>query len=1087
MPVGEYIAALLASEKLGPQVTCHRLFAPAEPHYATTSLPWPAAISRVLEQRGIAGLYSHQALATDHIRAGHSIVAATPTASGKSLIYNLPVLDRYLRDRDARALYLFPLKALAQDQLGAFNALVEGWPKEARPTAALYDGDTTDHFRRKIRRNPPTVLISNPEMLHLGILPHHEQWAEFLAGLSHVVVDEAHTYRGVFGAHMAQVFRRLNRIAGRYGARPVYVLCTATVGNPGELAAALTGTQSPPETARKDPAAARPQEAPVVIDQSGAPRGPRHFVFLNPEQSPATAAIDLLKAALARNLRTIVYCRSRRMTELISLWAGQSGSFASRISAYRAGFLPEERRSIESRMASGDLLAVVSTSALELGIDIGGLDVCILVGYPGTVMATLQRGGRVGRAQQESAVIIVAGEDALDQYFARNPEDFFSRPPEKAVVNPDNEVILARHLECAAAEMPLRPGEPMLASAAALTAARQLNAQGLLLQSADGSQLMASRKRPQRHVDLRGTGQTFSIEDEQGHIIGSVDGFRAWRETHPGAVYLHRGRSYIIDDMDPARARIMAKEAKVGWFTRTRGQKATDILEETARMSLGRVLVCRGRLRIIDTVTGYEKRSTSGNRLLTVTPLDAPPQVFETEGLWFVIPDNIRAEMEDNFMHFMGGIHALEHAAIGMLPLLIMADRNDFGGISTPMHAQLGLSAVFIYDGLPGGAGLTRQAFGDARALLEATYKTVAACPCEDGCPSCVHSPKCGSGNRPIDKRAALELLRQLLTPGAEGDALHEKLVISPPPPRPELEFVAAGVTAAPQSRPDAAARPYDAPAPAAPAGNGFSTATSAPAGSAAHAHNGLPASSAASADDAPPAPAGGPAESPPGRAVRAGGALPHHPAGHGVNPAPASTEGGSPMTDLMGYISLPPPEHFVVFDVETRRSAAEVGGWHKAGDMGVSVAVAYDSRDDAFFSYTQDELPALFERMRASGLVVGFNSLRFDYAVLAPFAPFDLRSLPSLDILQRIKDRLSYRISLDNLGQATLEAPKSADGLQALRWWKEGKMDEIAAYCRMDVDLTRRLYLYGLEHGHLLFTNKAGSRVRVPVDLRPA
>ena len=1097
MSVGSYISALLASEKLGGQVTCHRLLPAAEPQYAQTRLPWPAAISRILEQRGIAGLYSHQALATDHIRAGHSIVAATPTASGKSLIYNLPVLERHLRDPDARALYLFPLKALAQDQLAAFNALTATWPKDARPAAALYDGDTTDHFRRKIRRDPPAVLISNPEMLHLGILPHHEQWAAFLAGLTHVVVDEAHTYRGVFGAHMAQVFRRLNRLAGRYGAKPVYVLCTATVGNPGELGAALTGTAYPREenttsgntgsgpaynTANNiasntvggpsavpvfqtvNPAA----PPPVVIDKSGAPQGPRHFVFLNPEQSPATAAIDLLKAALARNLRTIVYCRSRRMTELISLWAGQSGSFASRISAYRAGFLPEERRSIESRMASGDLLAVVSTSALELGIDIGGLDVCILVGYPGTVMATLQRGGRVGRAQQESAVIVVAGEDALDQYFARNPEDFFSRPPEKAVVNPDNEVILARHLECAAAEMPLRLGEAMLASPAALAAARQLNTRGLLLQSADGKQLLASRKRPQRHVDLRGTGQTFSIEDEQGHIIGSVDGFRAWRETHPGAVYLHRGRSYIIDDMDPARARIMAKEAKVGWFTRTRGQKATDILEETARMSLGRTLVCRGRLRIIDTVTGYEKRSTSGNRLLTITPLDAPPQVFETEGLWFVIPDNIRAEMEDNFMHFMGGIHALEHAAIGMLPLLIMADRNDFGGISTPMHAQLGLPAVFIYDGLPGGAGLTRQAFGDARALLEATYKTVLACPCEDGCPSCVHSPKCGSGNRPIDKRAALELLRQLLAPGNEGDLLREKLVISPPPPRPELEFVADTSMMDGNSRPEAAASPRsvaDAPA---------------------NSIRSVLANGAAARDTK----VGGTASAAPYAEQYTAGHVSGHVTGqatkHGTNAAPACPDGGSPMTDLQSHISVPPPEHFVVFDVETRRSAAEVGGWHKAGDMGVSMAVAYDSRADDFFNYTQDELPALFERMRASGLVVGFNSLRFDYAVLGPFAPFDLRGLPSLDILQRIKDRLSYRISLDNLGQATLEAPKSADGLQALRWWKEGKMDEIAAYCRMDVDLTRRLYLYGLEHGHLLFTNKAGSRVRVPVDLRP-
>ncbi|WP_291438612.1 DEAD/DEAH box helicase [Desulfovibrio sp.] len=1085
MSVGSYIAALLASERLGGQVTCHRLLPASEARYAPTRLPWPAAISRTLEQRGIPGLYSHQALATDHIRAGHSIVAATPTASGKSLIYNLPVLERHLRDPDARALYLFPLKALAQDQLAAFNALTAAWPKDARPTAALYDGDTTDHFRRKIRRDPPAVLISNPEMLHLGILPHHEQWAAFLAGLTHVVVDEAHTYRGVFGAHMAQVFRRLNRLAGRYGAKPVYVLCTATVGNPGELGAALTGaawpgtgdsghpeSPVPPGTAAaathtgaaggtfSQQSAALPP--PVVIDRSGAPQGPRHFVFLNPEQSPATAAIDLLKAALARNLRTIVYCRSRRMTELISLWAGQSGSFSSRISAYRAGFLPEERRNIESRMASGELLAVVSTSALELGIDIGGLDVCILVGYPGTVMATLQRGGRVGRAQQESAVIVVAGEDALDQYFARNPDDFFNRPPEKAVVNPDNEVILGRHLECAAAEMPLRPGEAMLASPAALAAARALNMQGLLLQSADGGQLLASRKRPQRHVDLRGTGQTFSIEDGQGHIIGSVDGFRAWRETHPGAVYLHRGRSYIIEEIDPGRARIIAKEANVGWFTRTRGQKTTDILEETERVSLGRALVCRGRLRIIDTITGYEKRSTTGNRLLTIAPLDAPPQVFETEGLWFVIPDNIRAGLEENFMHFMGGIHALEHAAIGMLPLLIMADRNDFGGISTPMHIQLGLPAVFIYDGLPGGAGLTRQAFSDARALLEATCKTVASCPCEDGCPSCVHSPKCGSGNRPISKLAALELLRQLLAPGSEGDHLLQTLVTSPPPPRPELEpklefFTANGSAAAPGPH---------------------SSGTAEAAGSGMHAtaqhHTGT-------GTGMPPAAAE--AASPANDIITPQGRTRQHDAA--CAPAAVKSEVNN-MADLLPHTPIAPPAHFLVFDVETRRAAAEVGGWHKAGDMGVSVAVAYDSRVDGFFSYSQDELPALFERMRAAGLVVGFNSLRFDYAVLTPFAPFDLRGLPSLDLLQRVKERLSYRISLDNLGQATLNEPKSADGLQALRWWKEGNVEEIAAYCRKDVDLTRRLYLYGLEHGHLLFTNKAGGRVRVPVNFTP-
>lgn len=1029
--VGEYIAALLASAKMGGQVTHHRLLPGAEPVFAPSRLPWPRAIGNLLEERGVR-LYSHQALATDHIRAGHSVVVATPTASGKSLIYNLPVLERHLHDPDARALYLFPLKALAQDQLAAFIALTATWPEAARPTAALYDGDTSDHFRRKIRRDPPTVLVSNPEMLHLGILPHHEQWAAFLAGLTHVVVDEAHTYRGVFGAHMAQVFRRLNRLAGRYGARPTYVLCTATVGNPGELASGLIGAGDSAPVVVEEPGAMaetpRPADAPVVIDTSGAPQGPRHFVFLNPEQSPATAAIDLLKAALARNLRTIVYCRSRRMTELVSLWAGsQSGPYKERISAYRAGFLPEERRSIEARMASGELLAVVSTSALELGIDIGGLDVCILVGYPGTVMATLQRGGRVGRAQQESAVIVVAGEDALDQYFARNPEDFFSRPPEKAVVNPDNEVILARHLECAAAELPLSADEPWLQSAGARRAVRELRKQSLLLQSADGRQWLAARKRPQRLVDLRGTGQSYSIEDQAGAVIGSVDGFRAWRETHPGAVYLHRGRTYVIEEVDPGRAAIRAKEANVSWFTRTRGQKSTDILEETERLAIGRCLVCRGRLRITERITGYEKRATSGNRLLTIVPLDVPPQVFETEGLWYVIPDAVRAGLEERFLHFMGSIHALEHALIGLLPLQVMADRNDFGGISIPLHPQTGLPCVFVYDGLPGGAGLTRQAFAGARELLEATRRVVGACPCEDGCPSCVHSPKCGSGNRPISKQGALALLDELLAPGGEGDALCRELRISPVPESLDGHLdgrLEANLNAGAGASPDI--RPRETP------GTPFANAP------------------------------------------RQEKIMENRPATPASSPVPDS---------LTVHIPVPPPRHYVVFDVETRRSAAEVGGWHKAGQMGVSVTVLYDSLADDYFSYSQDELPALFERLRAAETVVGFNSLRFDYVVLTPFAPFELRALPSLDLLQRIKERLNYRISLDNLGQATLGEPKSADGLQALQWWKEGRCEEIAAYCRKDVDLTRRLYLFGLREGYLLFTNKAGQRVRVPVD----
>lgn len=989
-PVADWIGWLKASDLAG-QICCHRILPEQAAIHAQNCRPWPATVASLLAGRRIS-LYSHQALATDHIRAGHPVVVATPTASGKSLVYNLPVLERQLLDQDSTALYLFPLKALAQDQLNGFNELCAPWPAGSRPVIALYDGDTSDHLRRKIRAAPPQVLVTNPEMLHLGILPHHEKWTAFLAGLGHVVVDEAHCYRGVFGAHMAGLFRRLNRIVAHYGARPTYIFCTATVGNPGQLASALMGGQA----GGMDP---------VVIDRSGAPAGKRHFVFVNPAQSPSTAAIAMLKGALARGLRAIVYCQSRRMVELLSLWAGsQAGEYCGRISAYRAGFLPEERRKVEADMASGRLLAVISTSALELGIDIGGLDLCILVGYPGTVMATLQRGGRVGRSGRESAVALVAGEDALDQYFVRHPEDFFSRAPEAAVVNPDNEVILKKHLLCAAAELPLEANDPWLSSPGAAAAARALAAEGELMASADGGRLIAARKRPQRMVDLRGAGQPYVIEDEHGNIIGSLDGFRAWREAHPGAIYLHRGKSYEIIGLDAGRARIRASLRKTSWFTRARGQKSTDILEERGRLSLGRSLICHGRLRITERITGYEKRSASGNRLLGVNPLNAPPQIFESEGIWLVLPESLRQRAEAEFIHFMGSIHALEHAFIGLMPLMVMADRNDFGGISIPLHAQTGLATIFIYDGLPGGAGLSREIFPRGRELLETARKALAACPCPDGCPSCVHSPKCGSGNRPISKSGALWLLDGLLADGGEGEDLALGLKISDAPER-------LGAMPAPDWRGATANGPC--------AGNA------------------------------------------------AAGAIEQTPTG----------------PHAAAYVPRTPPERYLVFDVETRRSAAEVGGWHRAERMGVSVAVCYDSVEDSFFSYGEDDLSGLFERMRRASAVVGFNSIRFDNAVLAPFAPFDLGAMPCVDLLACVRSRLNYRVSLDNLGSATLGEPKSSDGLQALRWWKEGRVDEIRQYCQKDVDITRRLYLHGLEKGYLLFFAKSGQRVRVPVD----
>jgi DEAD/DEAH box helicase domain-containing protein len=961
-PVSEYVAALLASERLGRQVCHHRLLPGREAEYAEPKRPWPSAIRELLTARGIDALYAHQALAADLVRAGRHIVVATPTASGKTFAFQLPIIEAVLANPDSRAIAVYPLKALAQDQLRGFTELTSQLGPKG-PTAAIYDGDTKPSQRAKIRKRPPNLLLTNPEMLHLSMLPHHGSWAQVFATLTHVVLDEVHTYRGVLGAHMSQVLRRLQRLCRYYGSDPSFVFCSATVGNPAELCRLLTGIE------------------PVAVTESSAPAGARHMVFLNPEDSPATAAIQLLQAALSRGLKTIVYAQSRRMTELIALWASEkSGQYQDKISAYRAGFLPEERREIEARMSSGELLAVISTSALELGIDIGGLDVCILVGYPGSVMATLQRGGRVGRAQQESAVVLVAQEDALDQYFMRHPEDFFARPPENAVLNPANPVILPRHLVCAAAELPLdlsHGGESYLDSPGAREALAGLLARGELLESADGREVLSPRKRPHHNVDLRGAGAQVAIEDaDSGAIIGAVDSLRACRETHPGAVYLHRGRTWLIQSLDLPSRTVKAHAARVGYSTRVRSTKDTEILGIFERRELLGTRISLARLKVTEHITGYEKRSTRGGELLGMVPLDLPPSVFETEGLWLDVPDAARRSAEAEYLHFMGGIHALEHAAIGILPLLVMTDRGDLGGISTPMHPQTGGAAVFIYDAMPGGAGLTREAFAKAEELLARTLAVVTDCPCELGCPSCVHSPKCGSGNRPIDKAAARFLL-QLLHTGQPGPDRAPDLT-----PTPSIKETTM---------------PSEAPLP------GFS-------------------------------------------------------------------------------LTRPAPKRFAVLDVETRRSAAEVGGWTRPDLMGISVAVLYDSGAEEFVDFQEHEIPLLAERLRAFDLVVGFNILRFDYGVLAGVHPFAYTRLPTLDMLTHVHERLGYRLKLDNLAQATLGVGKSADGLQALQWWKEGKLDEIAHYCRQDVAVTRDLYLFGRENRYVLFQNKAGQKAKLPV-----
>jgi len=940
--IAAYLEALKNYDPIKDRVVAHRKMPGQQAAFASLEPPLPEALTRMLERMGIPGLYTHQAEAVSRIRQKQHTVVATPTASGKSLTYTLPVLERFLAHPKAKALYLFPLKALAQDQKETLESMVMHMGMLNPPEVAVYDGDTSSHHRAKIRRHPPAVLISNPEMLHLALLPFHEKWAEFFAGLETVVVDEVHTLRGVMGSHMAWVFRRLLRICRHYGANPTFIFCSATIEAPEELASKLTGL-------------------PVCcVTGSGAASPDKHFLLLDGLDAGSRMVLDLIHAALHRGFRTLVYCQSRKMTELVALWAnGLSGTFRGRIAAYRAGFLPEDRREIEKKMGSGELLAVVSTSALEMGIDIGALDLCILVGYPGTVMATWQRAGRVGRRDREAAVLLIGGEDALDRFMLRHPDVFFAMPPERAVIHPLNPVIAGRHLACSAAELPLYGEDPFLDEVRPLLP--RILKQGDVLESAEGALLLSPLKYPHRGVHLRGGGSPLVIMEGE-RIIGESDVYRALREAHPGAVYIHGGQHYLVEDLDLTKGKVVVRRERVPYFTRTRAFKETRILEilETRQVGGSRVGFCR--LEVTDQVTGYEKRLVKGQRFLGVEPLDLPPQSFETEGIWIEIPESVEKLLVEREMHFMGGIHALEHAAIGILPLVVMCDRNDLGGISQPFHPQVGRGCVFIYDGVAGGIGLCREAFFKAEVLLSRTLDLVTGCACESGCPACVHSPKCGSGNRPIDKHAAGFLLKALLAPP-----------VFPLPPLPEL----------PELR------------------------------------------------------------------------------------EPAAVFGG----------------RYLVLDLETRKSAEEVGGWQKAERMEVSCVVVYDSALDDCITFLAEDMEELVFLLKQADLVVGFNILRFDYRVLKGYTAFDFASLPTLDLLVRVQDRLGYRLSLNHLGQETLGAEKSADGLLALKWWKEGKIREIIAYCRQDVLLTRDLYRHGLEKGYLLFRNKAGHRVRLPVD----
>jgi len=717
--------------------------------------PLPAelhpVVARALGDAGIATLYAHQAQAFERIRDGHVIVT-TGTASGKSLAFNLPVLDTLARDPSARALYLYPTKALAQDQARALESLGIPFLRQA-----IYDGDTPREQRRQLRKRS-NVILTNPDMLNVGVLPNHGSWADVLANLACVVVDEAHTYRGVFGSHVANVLRRLRRLAAAYGTEPRFILTSATIANPVELAERLTGLDF------------------ELVDEDGAPHAERRVAIWNPplldeDTGARTSALSeaawLLAELVQQDVRTICFLKSRRGVELIREFtrlrledAGRP-ELAERIAPYRAGYTPAQRRDIERRLSGGELLAVVATDALELGIDVGDLDAAICVTFPGTVASLRQMWGRAGR-RATGLALYIAGDDALDQFFCRHPDDFLDRPVEAAILDYESEQIHLQHLAAAAYELPLDAGD-----AEALGPRWQAYADRLVrsgeLRERGGRYLPRSAGFPAGRIALRSSSlDSFAVvEDASGELLGTVEAGRAYSTLHPGAVYMHLGRSYEVLELDPVARHAVVEEFSGDWYTQPKRETDTWIEEIVASREDHGVELSFGEVTVTEQVSAFQRKRISDHEVLDLLALDLPEQRFTTQALWYVFGDELLAG--DFPLDALGGsLRAADHGQRAVLPLIAMCDRWDIGGLSTAAHQQTGRPTIFIYDGHPGGVGITRIGFEGFGRLVDDAYRLIGECPCRAGCPSCVQSPKCGNLNEPLSKDGALELLTRM-------------------------------------------------------------------------------------------------------------------------------------------------------------------------------------------------------------------------------------------------------------------------------------------------------------------------------------
>jgi DEAD/DEAH box helicase domain-containing protein len=698
--------------------------------------------ARVREAIGVPQLYAHQRSAWDAAARGEHVLTTTGTASGKTLAFNLPVLDALAGQPKSRALYLYPTKALAQDQ---FRTLSGYRVPGLKP--AIYDGDTPTEQRWQIRKWS-NVILTNPDMVHVGVLPNHDRWGDVLANLRYVVIDEAHVYRGVFGSHVANVLRRLLRLARIYGAEPQFLLASATISNPGELGAALLG------------------EPVTVIGDDAAPRAERTVVLWNPElldaelglrASALSEAAKLQALFVERGLRTLTFAKSRKAAELIHRFTAERLGGDAHLSPYRAGYTAAQRRAIERRLADGELLGVSTTNALELGIDVGLLDVVISVGFPGTVASLRQQWGRAGRRGSGLAVL-VASEDGLDQFFMREPDKLLGRRVEAAILDHASPRLLAGHVRAAAYEAPITDDDAGTLGPEAVHAAR---ADPELKETPAGI-VWAGKDHPAARISLRSSEpDAFTIVDgTTGGVLGLVERSRAYSTVHEGAIYLHLGESFLVRELDLTSLHAVVEPFGGNWYTQAKKETMTEIVQPHVQQSRCGMELSFGEIRVTEQVVAYERRTISGQDRIELVGLDLPATTFATEAVWF-LPEARQLEGLAEMPRLLGTLHAAEHALIALLPLWAMCDRWDIGGLSTNLHPQTGRPTVFIYDGHAGGVGITERGFEQFEGWAADTAAMIRGCPCSSGCPSCVQSPKCGNLNDMLDKAGALIFLER--------------------------------------------------------------------------------------------------------------------------------------------------------------------------------------------------------------------------------------------------------------------------------------------------------------------------------------